>query len=708
MTTHAIHTELDHDGILTVTIDLPGRSMNVLDDAFAGAFAAVLARIEADQAVNGAVITSGKADFIAGADIDRLYAIDTPQQAMQLADDYKALLRRIEKSGKPVVAALNGTALGGGYELALACHHRIAIDDAKLQVGLPEVKLGLLPGGGGTQRLPRLIGIQRALLLLLEGKTLRAEKALAEGLIDALAANRDELLASAKAWARANPKPVQPWDRKDFRIPGGDSKHPGIVQVFSIAPAIASAKTQRLYPAATDILSCVFEGCLLDIDSGLRVESRYFAHAATSQVCRNMIGTFWYQLNALKKGASRPAGVPASRVGKLGVLGAGMMGAGIAYAAAKAGIDVVLKDVSKEAAEKGRDYSAQLLDEAIAKRRSTPQKKEALLARIHPSADAADLAGCDLIIEAVFEDRDLKARVTQEAEAVMAPDGVFASNTSTLPITGLAEASSRAERFVGIHFFSPVDKMPLVEIIRGAKTSPETIARAFDFVLQIGKTPIVVNDGRGFYTSRVFSRYIAEGARLVAEGQNPRRVDMAAVKAGMPVGPLTVLDEVSLTLPLAIMTQTQKDLGDAYQPSGAEDTLRTLVELGRTGKKDGRGIYDYGAGGKRVWPELSRHFAPQAPLDEHEIAERVLFAQALEAVRAFDEQIVTNVADANIGSVFALGFCPQHGGVLQYINAYGVKAFVARAQALAQRYGERFAPPASLLDMAERGAVFAD
>jgi 3-hydroxyacyl-CoA dehydrogenase / enoyl-CoA hydratase / 3-hydroxybutyryl-CoA epimerase len=708
MTTQAIHTELDTDGILTVTIDMPGRSMNVLNDELFESFEAAVSRIETDAAVKGAVITSGKKDFIAGADIDKVFAITRPEEAVALADAFKAQIRRLEKSGKPVVAALNGTALGGGFELALACHRRIAIDQPKAQIGLPEVKLGLLPGGGGTQRLPRLIGIQKALPLLLEGTGLRPEKALGAGLIDELATDRDDLLAKAKAWALANPNPQQPWDQKGFKIPGGDSKHPAVVQAFSIAPAMANAKTQGVYPAATDILSCVYEGGMLDIDNALAVESRYFAHAATSQVCKNMISTFWYQLNALKKGASRPAGVPASQIKKLGVLGAGMMGAGIAYVAAKAGIAVVLKDVSKEAAEKGKSYSTQLLDKAIAKRRSTPEKKEELLSRILATGDAADLAGCDLIIEAVFENRELKARVTQEAEAAMDPAGVFASNTSTLPITGLAEASSRTAQFVGIHFFSPVDKMPLVEIIRGAQTAPETIARAFDFVLQIGKTPIVVNDGRGFYTSRVFSRYIVEGARLVAEGQSVRRIDMAAVKAGMPVGPLTVLDEVSLTLPLLIMKQTQEDLGDAYRPSGAEAILQKLVDLGRTGKKDGRGLYDYPAEGKRVWPELTQHFPAQAALAESEITDRLVFAQVLEAIAAFEEKIVTNVADANIGSVFALGFCPQHGGVLQFVNAYGVRAFVQRAQELAARYGERFAPSARLIDMAERGETFGD
>jgi 3-hydroxyacyl-CoA dehydrogenase / enoyl-CoA hydratase / 3-hydroxybutyryl-CoA epimerase len=708
MTTQAITTQLDQDGILTLTIDMPGRSMNVLNDELFESFEAAITQFETDPAVKGAIITSGKKDFVAGADIDKVYALKDPAQAMELADALKSQLRRLEKSTKPVVAALNGTTLGGGYEIALACNHRIVIDNPKVQIGLPEVKLGLLPGGGGTQRLPRLIGIQNALPLLLEGRALRPDKALSSGLVNELASDRDDLLAKAKAWALAHPKVTAPWDDKGFKIPGGDSKHPSVVQVFSIAPAMANAKTQGVYPAATDILSCVYEGCLIDIDNALKVESRYFAHAATSQVSKNMINTFWFQLNALKKGASRPEGVAEGKVKKLGVLGAGMMGAGIAYVSAKAGIEVVLKDVSKEAAEKGKSYSEQLLDKAIAKRRSTPEKKVELLSRIHATGDAADLAGCDLIIEAVFEKRELKASVTKEAEAVMDSSGVFASNTSTLPISGLATASVRPEKFVGIHFFSPVDKMPLVEIIRGEKSSPEAIALAFDYVQQIGKTPIVVNDGRGFYTSRVFSRYVAEGVMLVDEGQGVRRVDMTGLKAGMPVGPLAVLDEVSLVLPLTIMNTTKQDLGANYRPIGSEETLEKMVELGRTGKKDGKGFYDYSADGKHVWPELTQHFPLKAPLDEREITDRLVFTQVLEAARAFEERIVTNVADANIGSVFALGFCPQHGGVFQYVNAYGVREFVKRAQELAQRYGDRFTPPAVLIDMAERGATFTD
>jgi 3-hydroxyacyl-CoA dehydrogenase/enoyl-CoA hydratase/3-hydroxybutyryl-CoA epimerase len=707
-TVKAVHTALDADGILTITLDMPGRSMNVLNDELAADFDAAITRVETDAAVKGAILISAKKDFLAGADLEKVYMIDTPEAAMKVADDLKALLRRIERCGKPVVAALHGSTLGGGYEVALSCHRRIMLNDPKAQVGLPEAKLGVLPGGGGTQRLPRMIGIQQALPLLLEGKTLRAEKALATKLVDELASDRNDLLAKAKAWCRANPKPQQPWDRSDFRIPGGDSKHPSVVQVFTIAPSITNAKTQGNFPAALDILSCVFEGCLVDFDTGLRLESRYFAHTLTSQIAKNMINTFWFQLNALNKGGSRPEGFEKTAVKKLGVLGAGMMGAGIAYVAAKAGIEVVLKDVSTGAAEKGKAYSIGLMDKKIAKGRASASQKEELLSRIRPTCNAADLAGCDLVVEAVFENRELKAKVTRETETAMDANGVFASNTSTLPITGLAEASVRPENFVGMHFFSPVEKMPLVEIIRGEKSSPEAIARAFDFVQQIKKTPIVVNDGRGFYTSRVFTRFIAEGALLLKEGQHPKRIDMASIKAGMPVGPLQVLDEVSLTTPLSILRQNQQDLGDDYVPNGAECVLEKMVDLGRTGKKNGKGFYDYEGKSKKIWPELGKHFPLTEQLPERTLQDRILFTQALEAARAFEEKIVTRVADANIGSIFALGFAPQHGGVLQFVNAYGVKKFVARALELASQYGERFNPPTILLNMAEKNAVFED
>jgi 3-hydroxyacyl-CoA dehydrogenase/enoyl-CoA hydratase/3-hydroxybutyryl-CoA epimerase len=702
-----VQTKLDKDGILTITLDMAGRIANVLNDDFSAGFTAAVSKIEQAD-IKGAIITSGKKDFLAGADIDKVFGITDPVEAMTLADEFKNLLRRIELCGKPVVAALNGTALGGGYELAMACHHRIVVNAPRIQIGLPEAQLGLLPGGGGTQRLPRMIGMLAALPLLLEGKSLNPEKALAAKLVDELASDRDELLAKAKAWCLASPTAIQPWDQQGFSFPGGDSRDPNIGQLLAIAPSMTNAKTQNNFPVAIDVMSSIFEGGLVDFDTALRVEGRYFAHALTSQVAKNMLNTLWFQMNALNKGASRPEGFPETTVKKLGVLGAGMMGAGIAYVAAKTGISVVLKDVSAEAAEKGKAYSVNIMNKKLSKAYITETQKDELLSRIHATGDVTDLAGCDLVIEAVFENRELKATVTKETEAVMEQTGVFASNTSTLPITGLSEASIRPENFVGMHFFSPVDKMPLVEIIRGEKSSPEAIAKAFDFVLQIKKTPIVVNDGRGFFTSRVFTSYIAEGGLLLQEGQHPRRIDMAGLKAGMPVGPLTVLDEVSLMLPLTVIEQNQKDLGDEYQEMGIEDMLVKMVrEFGRGGKKDNKGFYDYDEqGGKKIWPGLAEHFPLKEQINEQDIQDRLLFSQVIESVRAFEEGIVTSVADANIGSIFAIGFAPQHGGVLQFINAYGMKNFIVRSEALASEFGDRFTPPALLHTMAKNNETF--
>jgi 3-hydroxyacyl-CoA dehydrogenase/enoyl-CoA hydratase/3-hydroxybutyryl-CoA epimerase len=700
---------LGDDGILVATMDLPGRPMNVVGEPLMAGIEAAVERL-ADAAVKGMILTSGKADFCAGGDIDRMSEWSKPEEPFAGSQAMKAVLRKMELAGKPVVAAINGHALGGGLELALACHARIVIDDPKLKLGQPEVKLGLLPGGGGTVRLPRLVGIQAALEIMGQGEDVSPSKAQALGLVTDVAKSRDELMSKARAWIAANPKARQPWDSPRFKFPGGDSRSPAVAQMFAIAPSVASAKTWGNYPAVQHIMSSVFEGALVDFDNASTIESRYFAACATSQVAKNMIGALWYQLNAIKKGASRPQGAPPSKVKRLGILGAGMMGGGIAYVSAKAGIDVVLLDTTIELAEKGRAYSQGLLDKAVDRGRSSPDKRDALLAMIKPSTAYEDLAGCDLVIEAVFEDRTVKAAVTRTAEAQLAATAVFASNTSTLPITGLAQASGRPANFIGLHFFSPVDKMPLVEIIVGEATSDETLARGFDYVLQIGKTPIVVNDSRGFYTSRVFATYVMEGIAMLKEGVHPRSIEVAGLQAGMPMPPLALQDEVSLSLSLQVAEQTKKDLaaeGKAYAEHPGMSVIRQLCEVARVGKKSGRGFYDWGDDGKQLWPELTKLYpvAAEQPA-QRELIDRLMFAQANEAARCFGEGVLRSVADANIGSIFGWGFAPFHGGALQFINAMGTKAFVARARELAAKYGPRFEPAPVLLKMAEEGRRF--
>ncbi len=712
---NAVTLEVGGDGILVATMNLPGRPMNVVGDLLMEGIATARARLAAPD-VKGMVLTSGKADFCAGGDLDRMSKWTKPEEPFEGSMAMKKVLRQLELQGKPVVAAINGHALGGGLEIALACHARIAIDDAKLKIGQPEVKLGLLPGGGGTVRLPRLVGIQAALQICGEGNDLTPQKARELGLLADLAQDRDELMAKARAWIAANPKAKQPWDQPKFKFPGGDSRSPAVVQMWAIAPSIAGTKTWGNYPAVRHIMSSIFEGGLLDFDAACVVESRYFAACVISQESKNIINTLWYQLNAIKKGASRPSGIPASKVRKLGILGAGMMGGGIAYVSAKAGIQVVLLDTTQEAADKGRAYSQGLLDKAVKKGRSTAEKRDALLAGIQPTTKYEDLVGCDLVIEAVFEDRAIKAEVTKKAEAVLAADKVFASNTSTLPITGLAQASARPTNFLGLHFFSPVDKMPLVEIIVGKETSDETLARGFDYVLAIGKTPIVVNDSRGFYTSRVFATYVMEGIAMLKEGVHPRSIEVAGQQAGMPMPPLALQDEVSLSLSMHVAEQTKKDLaaeGKALAEHPGLSVIRQLCEVGRIGKKTGKGFYDYGLGdevsGKTLWPELTTLYPPTARQPEQrELIDRLMFVQANEAARCFEEGVLRSVADANIGSIFGWGFAPFHGGALQFINAMGAEAFVARARELAAKFGPRFGPAAGVVKMAEAGGRFAD
>ena len=700
----------DENNIVTLTMDREGHSANVINTKFGESFREVLAKLQAEKDLRGIILTSAKETFLAGADIDEMFAVNDAKLFFDRAQELKAGLRWIETQGKPVVAAINGTALGAGFELPLACHYRIAIDK-KAEIGLPEVTLGLLPGGGGVTRMVRLLGLQPAFTYLTEGKKVSPKEALSDGLIHALATDKEDLIKKATDYILANKSVKQPWDQDGYKIPGGSPLTPKVAQMLPVAPAVLAKKTHNNYPAPLAIMAAAVEGAMVDFETATRIESRYFAHLATGKVSKNMINVFWKQLNALNAGKSRPDVKEKFTFKKVGVLGAGMMGSGIAYACAMSGIEVVLKDVSQEVADKGKAYSEGLLKKRVSKGKSTKEKAEEILNRIKATIDANDLKGCDLIIEAVTENRKVKAIVTAEAEAQMDPNGVFASNTSTLPITGLAEKSSRPKQFIGLHFFSPADRMPLVEIIVGKETSPETLARSFDFVKQIKKTPIVVNDSRGFYTSRVFATYVLEGMAMLAEGNHPRAIESAGLQAGMPVGPLALTDEVSLSLMVHIRTQTLEDLqaeGKTIPEHIAYTVADKMVnELKRPGKAAGGGFYEYPKDGKKfLWPGLAQAFPHKADLDEKTMIERMMFIQCIETVRCFEEKVLTSVPDGNIGSIFGWGFAPFKGGTLQYINDYGFKEFIARAKDLTAKYGERFAVPALLEQMAKDGKEF--
>lgn len=713
--TDAIRYETGQDRIVVLTLDMPGQSANTMNATYREAMAACIARLIAEKdSIAGVIITSAKKTFFAGGDLSELVKVGKPEAKAfyEMVLGLKAQLRALETFGKPVVAAINGAALGGGWEICLACHHRVALDYPSVQIGLPEVTLGLLPGGGGVVRMVRLLGLEKALPYLLEGQKVRPQQALLAGLIDELAADRDELLAKCRAWILANPSALQPWDEKGYQLPGGTPSHPKVAQMLAIAPSILRNKTQGCLPAPEKILCAAVEGAQVDFATAHVIETRYFTELATGQVAKNLIGTFWFQLNEIKAGGSRPQGFAPSLTKKVGVLGAGMMGAGIAYVSAVAGIEVVLKDIDLAAAQKGKARSATLLDKKVARGQLSAEQRDATLARIHTADSDADLAGCDLIIEAVFEDRSLKAKVSAAAQVVVGHEAVIASNTSTLPITGLATAVPDPTKFIGLHFFSPVEKMPLVEIIKGARTSDETLARGFDFVLQINKTPIVVNDSRGFFTSRVFGTFTREGIAMLGEGVSAPMIETEARKAGMPIGPLAISDEVSLSLMSHIREQTAKDL-QAEGKTPIEHPAFVVIDLllnhyKRPGKAAGAGFYEYPADGqKHLWPELKRRFEKaDGQISPQDIRDRLLFIQALETVRCMEEGVLTSTADANVGSIFGIGFAAWTGGALQFINQYGLESFIARTQYLAEQYGERFSPPALLLAKAARQELF--
>ena len=710
MAENTITWDKDADGIVTLTLDDPTGSANVMNEHYQESMHKAVERLVAEKdSITGVVVTSAKKTFMAGGDLKGMITIgpENAGEAFAMVENVKRDLRTLETLGKPVVAAINGAALGGGLEIALACHRRIAADVKGSQIGLPEVSLGLLPGGGGVTRTVRMLGIQNAFVSVLsQGTRFKPAQAKELGLIDEVLPTIDELVPAAKAWIKANPEAhTQPWDAKGYKMPGGTPASPALAAILPSFPALLRKQLKGApMPAPRAILSAAVEGAQVDFDTASRIESRYFTELVTGHVAKNMIQAFFFDMQAINSGGSRPEGIGKTPIKKIGVLGAGMMGAGIAYVSAKAGFDVVLKDVTIEAANKGKAYSEKIEAKALERGKTTPEKSKTLLDRITATADAKDFAGVDFVIEAVFESQELKHKVFGEIEDIVEPNAVLGSNTSTLPITGLATGVKRQDDFIGIHFFSPVDKMPLVEIIKGEKTSDDALARVFDYTLAIGKTPIVVNDSRGFYTSRVIGTFINEALAMLGEGVEPASIEHAGTQAGYPAPPLQLSDELNMELMHKIAVASRKgieDAGGTYSPHPAEAVVEKMIKAGRPSRLSGAGFYEY-TDGKRtnLWPGLRDTFksgSSTPPLQD--MIDRMLFAEALETQKCFDEGVITTTADANIGSIMGIGFPPWTGGAAQYITGYpgGKAAFVARAKELAARYGDRFNPPASLL-----------
>ncbi|MVA98503.1 3-hydroxyacyl-CoA dehydrogenase [Nitratireductor sp. CAU 1489] len=723
MTYKNFTVETDSDGIALVTWDMPDRSMNVFTEEVMDELDRITDQIVADEAVKGVVITSGKEAFSGGADLTMLQKMLKVFKEAEVRDHEAAikmlfegagrmswLFRKIETCGKPWVSAINGTCMGGAFELSLACHGRVAADGDKVKMGLPEVKVGLFPGAGGTQRVPRLTDGQQALQMLTTGAALSPKKAKGMNLIHEIA-EPAKLVDAAKAMIRNGLKPVQPWDEKGFKLPGGPVYSAAGANLWPPAIAILRRETYNNYPAAAAILKCVYEGLLVPFETGLTIEQRYFTEILQTTEAAMMIRSLFVSLQELNKGARRPEGVAPTKFTKIGVIGAGFMGAGIAYVTAKAGIPVVLLDRDMPAAEKGRDHSAGLMDGLIKKGRATAEDKEKLLSLITPADDYGQLDGCELVIEAVFEDSDIKKGVTEKSEAVLAASATFASNTSTIPITGLAKNSKRPKNFIGIHFFSPVDRMMLVEIILGKKTGDKALAVAIDYVRAIRKTPIVVNDTRGFYVNRCVLRYMSEAYQMLIEGVPAPMIENAAKMAGMPVGPLALTDETAIDLAQKIMKQTIRDLGEKAVDQEQFALINTMVDThGRHGRKNGKGFYDYPAkpAKKHLWPGLKDLYPQKAPeeIDVEVLKQRFLVTIALEAARVMGENIVTDPREADVGSILAFGFAPYTGGALSYIDGMGSAAFVKLAKQLQKKYGPQFKPPKVLVDMAAKDESF--
>ena len=703
--------EVGTDGIGILSINQVNNPTNLFSTEFITAYIELANQVVADKEIKGMILTSGRSMFMPGADLRELQTMgDDPQKTFDGTMQMHQALRALETAGKPFVAAINGTAMGGGLELCLTCHHRIVLNSVKIKLGFPEAKVGLLPAGGGNSKVPYLLGIQTSLMYLLQGKEVRPAQALKDGLIDEIAESQEELIQKAKDWILANPNPVQPWDNKKHRVPGGDVWSANGVQTLVGAAGNLSKMAHGNYPAQNYIIKVIHDGLPITIDRALEIEARYFIKLLASKEAKNMIRTGFMELQKAKKGIARPKTEPAYEIKKLGILGAGMMGAGIAYVSAKAGMDVVLKDVSQEGAEKGKAYSKAILDKAISKNRSTPEKAEALLSKIEATTDPASMKDCDLVIEAVFEDPKLKAIVTAETEAVLGTDKVYASNTSTIPITELAKVSSRPANFIGIHFFSPVEKMPLVEIIVGEKTEAKAIAAAVDYTVAIGKIPIVVNDSRGFYTSRCFGTFVSEGSFMVEEGVPAAMVENVAKGEGMAVGPLAVIDEVTLTLGLHVYESDPTPNKPAFQERSYKMQKDLVDNHGRKGKKWGAGFYDYPKGSpKKLWPGLAEKYNSNvAYLDKETVGKRILHRQAIEAFKCLEEGVLKSVVDGDLGSVLGWGFPIFTGGALSYIDFVGMQKFVAECDDFTSRFGARFAVPDALRALSEAGKSIHD
>jgi 3-hydroxyacyl-CoA dehydrogenase / enoyl-CoA hydratase / 3-hydroxybutyryl-CoA epimerase len=715
--------ETDADGIALVTWDMPEKSMNVITQKVMEELDAIIDQTTADPAVKGVVITSGKSSFSGGADLSMIKSMFTlqaeekkkdpahaAQKLFDLVGRLSGLFRKLETCGKPWVSAINGTCMGGAFELSLACHGRVASNSKAVKIALPEVKVGIFPGAGGTQRVPRLTNTQDALQMMTTGSSLTASRAKAMGLVHDVV-DPDKLIDAAKAMIRNGLKPVQPWDEKGFKLPGGGIWTPASAQLWPAASAILRRETYGNYPGATAILKCVYEGLQVPFDTALKIEQRYFTEILQTTETFSMIRSLFISMQELGKGARRPAGVPKAELKKVGVVGAGFMGASIAYVTAAAGFPVTLIDRDMEAAEKGKAHSEGLAKDSIGKGRLSKEEGEALLSRITPSADYGDLKDAGLVIEAVFEDRQVKKDVIEKVEAVIAEDAIFASNTSTLPITGLAKNSKRPDQFIGIHFFSPVEKMMLTEVILGKETGDRALAAALDYVAAIKKTPIVVNDTRGFYVNRCVFRYIHEAYDMLIEGMPPAMIENAAKMTGMPVGPLSLNDEVAIDLSQKILKATIADLGEkAVDPKHMALIDKMVDELDRRGRKNGKGFYEYPAkpAKKYLWPGLKELY-PQKDADTVDVEvlkQRFLVTIALEAARTMEEGIVTDPREADVGSILGFGFAPYTGGTLSYIDGMGAKAFVKLCEKLANDYGDRFKPTPLLKEMAEKGETF--